>query len=78
MTTNWTLKRSDVYSYGGTSTFVHRKNARQQRNIDERTLTLNLVHEQTKIEVQGQVTGNFSRKQMTEKKNELLTNCSKT
>jgi hypothetical protein len=71
MTSNWALKKSDVYSYGGTSTSGPRKNARQQRNIEERTLTLNLVHEPTKIEVQGQMTGSFSRKEMTEKKNDL-------
>ena len=73
MATNWALKKSDVYSYGGTSTSVKRKNARQQRNIDERSLTLNLVHKATKIEVQGVVTGNFSRKEMTEIKNNLYT-----
>jgi len=71
MAVNWTLIKSEVYSYGGTSTSVHRKNARQQRNIDIRTLTLNLVHEPTKIEVQGQITGSFSRKEMTEIKNDL-------
>jgi len=71
MALKWKLKSIEVYSYGGISTSVKRKNSRQPRNIDERTLSLNLVHKLTNIEVQGVVTGNFYREEMTEKKKEL-------
>jgi hypothetical protein len=67
----WSLNKTDVNSSFGISTSVNRKNARQQRDQDVRTVTVTLVHEPTGIEVQGEVKGNFSRKDLTGAKNNL-------
>ena len=72
MKRTWNLDPKDVTWYGGSSSRSNRNNAREPRKIDERQLTMNLIHKPTAIEVSGTIPyGNYSRKEMSILKEDL-------
>lgn len=70
----WQLPRDEVTWHGGGSTLTNRKKlSTASRAVDVRSCHFTLVHSPTGIEVSGEVPkGNYSKKQMQQKKNILF------